>query len=79
MSEKVRPGREQGHVAVAAVRVLAHRLSRPPSVQEVADLLGERAFNAPSRHASVSGPAGFWIAVALQYLGIEVTPNPVRA
>ncbi|HEV8481462.1 MAG TPA: hypothetical protein VGR66_11770 [Candidatus Eisenbacteria bacterium] len=42
MSEKVRPGREQAHVVVAAVRVLAHRESRPPSVQEVADLLGER-------------------------------------
>jgi hypothetical protein len=42
MSEKVRPGREQAHVVVASVRVLAHRLSRPPSVQEVADLLGER-------------------------------------
>ena len=41
MSEKVRPGREQAHVVVASVRVLAHRLSRPPSVQEVADLLGE--------------------------------------
>jgi hypothetical protein len=42
MSEKVRPGKEQAHVAVAALRVLAHLHSRPPSVQEVADLLGER-------------------------------------
>src|SRR5215467_6105502 len=42
MSEKVRPGREQAHVVVAAVRVLAHLESRPPSVQEVAQLLGER-------------------------------------
>src|SRR5262245_2395893 len=40
MSERVRPSREQAHVVVAAVRVLGHRESRPPSVQEVAELLG---------------------------------------
>jgi len=40
MSERVRPGREQAHLMVAAVRVLAHRETRPPSVEEVAQLLG---------------------------------------
>jgi hypothetical protein len=39
MSERVRPGRDQAHLVVAAVRVLSHRETRPPSVDEVAALL----------------------------------------
>jgi hypothetical protein len=40
MSERVRPSREQAHVIVAGVRVLAHRDSVPPRAAEVAELLG---------------------------------------
>jgi hypothetical protein len=40
MSERVRPSREQAHLIVAAVRVLAHRESVPPRAAEVAELLG---------------------------------------
>src|SRR5262245_61133436 len=34
------PPRAQAHLVVAAVRVLAHQTGRPPSIEEVADLLG---------------------------------------
>jgi hypothetical protein len=40
MSERVRPSRDQAHLVVAAVRVLAHRENRPPTADEVAVLLG---------------------------------------
>lgn len=34
------PPQAQAHLIVAAVRVLAHRSGRPPSVEEVAELIG---------------------------------------
>lgn len=34
------PPRSQAHLLVAAVRVLAHKTGRPPSVEEVGELLG---------------------------------------
>ena len=34
------PSRENGHLAVAAIRILRHREGRPPTPQEVAALLG---------------------------------------
>ncbi len=40
MSEKTLIDRAQGHLVVAAVRVLSHRERRPPSPEEVAELLG---------------------------------------
>lgn len=39
MTERTRPGRDQAHLVVAAVRVLSHRQARPPSPEEVARLL----------------------------------------
>lgn len=42
MSERVRPSREQAHLIVAAVRLLAHRESCPPTPDEVAELLALR-------------------------------------
>lgn len=32
---------EEAHLYVAAIRVLAHKTGRPPTVEEVADLLGD--------------------------------------
>ncbi|MFH1679995.1 MAG: hypothetical protein ABIH26_05050 [Candidatus Eisenbacteria bacterium] len=32
---------EEGHLFVAAVRIVAHRESRPPTVEEIAELLGQ--------------------------------------
>ncbi len=40
MSERVRPSRDQAHLIVAAVRVLQHRETVPPRIEEVAELLG---------------------------------------
>ena len=40
MSEKSLIDRAQGHLVVAAVRILSHRHQRPASPQEVAELLG---------------------------------------
>ncbi len=40
MSERVRPSREQAHLILSAVRVLAHRETVPPRVADVAELLG---------------------------------------
>jgi hypothetical protein len=40
MSERVRPSRDQAHLIVAAVRVLAHREASPPNVHQVGELLG---------------------------------------
>jgi hypothetical protein len=34
------PPRSEAHLLVAAVRVLAHKTGRPPTVEEVAELLG---------------------------------------
>ncbi len=34
------PARAQGHLMVAAIRVLAHQRNRPPAAEEIADLLG---------------------------------------
>ena len=34
------PSQPQAHLVVAAVRVLAHKHGRPPSVEEIAELLG---------------------------------------
>ncbi|MCK4304819.1 MAG: hypothetical protein KAY24_11330 [Candidatus Eisenbacteria sp.] len=36
----VRPSREKGHLAVAAIRVIRHQQKRPPSPDEIGDLLG---------------------------------------
>ena len=57
MPEKVRPGREQAHVVVAAVRVLAHRETRPPSAEEVAALLAlaPEAVNVAMRELTALG------------------------
>lgn len=34
------PSRAQGHLLVAAVRVLSHQRKRPPTAEEIAELLG---------------------------------------
>lgn len=34
------PARSQGHLIAAAIRVLSHRSKRPPTAEEMADLLG---------------------------------------
>ncbi|MBM3286908.1 MAG: Rrf2 family transcriptional regulator [Candidatus Eisenbacteria bacterium] len=34
------PSRSQGHLIVAAVRILAHQRKRPPATEEIAELLG---------------------------------------
>ena len=39
MSDRSRPDQVKGHLLVAAVRVLAFRETRPPSVEEVAELI----------------------------------------
>jgi hypothetical protein len=39
---EVRISREDGHAHVAAVRVLQYRLGRPPTPQEIADVLGSK-------------------------------------
>ena len=39
--EKQGPSYDEGHVFVAAIRVLRHREKRPPTVEEVAELLGQ--------------------------------------
>lgn len=36
----ITPPQSQAHLVVAAVRVLAHKTGRPPSVEEMAELLG---------------------------------------
>jgi hypothetical protein len=36
----VKPTHEDGHLVVAAVRVLSHRSSKPPTPEEIANLLG---------------------------------------
>jgi hypothetical protein len=36
----VRPSYEDGHLIVAAVRVLSHKATKPPTPEEIADLLG---------------------------------------
>jgi hypothetical protein len=36
----VKPSREDGHLIVAAVRVLSHNAAKPPTPEEIADLLG---------------------------------------
>jgi hypothetical protein len=33
---------DEGHAHVAAIRVLRHRLGRPPTMEEVAEILGSR-------------------------------------
>lgn len=39
---EIRISREEGHAHVAAVRVLQYRLRRPPTPQEIAEILGSR-------------------------------------
>jgi hypothetical protein len=36
----VKPSREDGHLIVAAVRVLSHKAAKPPTPEDIADLLG---------------------------------------
>ena len=36
----VKPSREDGHLIVAAVRVLSHNAAKPPTPEDIADLLG---------------------------------------
>jgi hypothetical protein len=36
----MRPSYEDGHLVVAAVRVLTHRAEKPPTPEQIADLLG---------------------------------------
>jgi hypothetical protein len=36
----IKPSYEDGHVIVAAVRVLSHKAAKPPTPEDVADLLG---------------------------------------
>jgi hypothetical protein len=40
VTERTQPDREQAHLIVAAVRILSHKEARPPSAEEVAELLG---------------------------------------
>jgi len=37
---EIRISREEGHAHVAAVRVLQYRLGRPPTLEEIAEVLG---------------------------------------
>ena len=39
---EVRISREEGHAHVAAVRVLQYRLHRPPTPEEIAEVLGSK-------------------------------------
>jgi hypothetical protein len=39
---EVRIAYEEGHAHVAAVRVLQHRLARPPTIEEIAEVLGSK-------------------------------------
>ena len=39
---EVRIAYEEGHAHVAAIRVLHHRLKRPPTLEEVAEVLGSK-------------------------------------
>ncbi len=39
---EIRISREQGHAHVAAVRVLHYRLKRPPTPEEIAEILGSK-------------------------------------
>ena len=39
---EVRIAYEEGHAHVAAVRVLRHRLKRPPTIEEIAEVLGSK-------------------------------------
>ena len=36
----VRPSYEDGHLVVAAVRILSHKTSKPPTPEAIADLIG---------------------------------------
>jgi hypothetical protein len=40
---EVRIAYEEGHAHVAAIRVLQYRLKRPPTIEEVAEVLGSKA------------------------------------
>jgi DNA-directed RNA polymerase specialized sigma subunit len=40
MNTMPKPSYEDGHLIVAAVRVLSHRAAKPPTPEEIADLLG---------------------------------------
>jgi DNA-binding MarR family transcriptional regulator len=76
------PTRAKGHLIVAAVRVLEHKLDRPPSVDEVADLLGlsrelaghlVRALETHGIVGTIKGPFDLRVIVA-DHTQIELLP-----
>jgi hypothetical protein len=40
---EVRIAYEEGHAHVAAIRVLQHRMKRPPTIDEIAEVLGSKS------------------------------------
>lgn len=76
------PPRSQAHLVVAAVRVLAHKTGRPPSVEELAELLGwskelvghlVRALEARSIVQTIKSPFDLRVEIG-NYLGLEELP-----
>lgn len=76
------PPRSEGHLLVAAVRVLAHKTGRPPSVEEAAELLGwsreltghlSRALEAKGILQAITSPFDVRLEVA-DYLALENLP-----
>lgn len=76
------PPRSQGHLLVAAVRVLAHKTGRPPSVEEAAELLGwsreltghlSRLLEAQGILQALTSPFDVRLEVA-DYLALEKLP-----
>ena len=76
------PPRPQAHLLVAAVRVLAHKTGRPPSVEEVGELLGwsrelvghlSRALEAQGILQALTSPFDLRLEVA-DHLAIEKLP-----
>ena len=64
----VRIGQQDGHALVAAVRVLQYRIKRPPTLEEIAELLGSTVEVTNHRLR------------ALQRLGIvNIVENPFEA
>jgi len=76
------PSRAQGHLVVAAIRMLEHRQKRPPTAEEIADLLGlsreiilhiVRGLEARMIVRSVTNPFDVRIDLA-DYLKLEELP-----
>jgi DNA-binding transcriptional regulator GbsR (MarR family) len=76
------PPRSQGHLVVAAVRILAHKSGRPPSIEELADILGwskelvghlVRALESRAIVHTIKSPFDLRVEVG-NHLGLEELP-----